>query len=66
MALRELVDAVIVSPPDNAENRMRIEVRGYLSRLVGGDLFPQRSSQGGKVVAEERIRRNHPFLKFEV
>jgi len=45
-ALRELVDGVVVSPSDKAEDRMRIEVRGYLSRLVGGDLFPQRSSQG--------------------
>jgi hypothetical protein len=34
---------------------MRIEVRGYLSPLVGSDLFPQRSSQGGKVVAEEGL-----------
>jgi site-specific DNA recombinase len=65
-ALRELVDAVIISPPENDESGMRIEVRGYLSRLVGGGLFPQRSYKGGKVVAEERIRRNHPFLKFEV
>jgi site-specific DNA recombinase len=55
MALRELVDGVVVSPPDKAKDRMRIEVRGYLSRLVGGDLFPQRSSQRGKVVAEEGL-----------
>jgi site-specific DNA recombinase len=54
-ALRELVDGVVVSPPDKAEDRMRIEVRGYLSRLVGGDLFPERSSQGGTMVAEEGL-----------
>jgi site-specific DNA recombinase len=45
-ALRELVDAVIISPPENDESGMRIEVRGYLSRLVGGGLFPQRSYKG--------------------
>src|SRR4029079_5515359 len=60
-ALRELVDAAIVYPPQESDKGMRIEVRGYLSRLVGGGLFPQRSYRGGKVVAEERIRRNHPF-----
>jgi site-specific DNA recombinase len=65
-ALRELVDAVIVNPPENNASGMKIEVRGHLSRLIGGDLFPQRSYRGGKVVAEERIRRNHPFLKIEV
>jgi site-specific DNA recombinase len=46
-ALRELVDGVVVSPPEDATDQMKIEVRGYLSRLVGGDLFPQRSYQGG-------------------
>ena len=54
-ALRELVDAVIVGPPETNEIGMKIEVRGYLSRLMGADLFPQRSYQGGKVVAEEGL-----------
>ena len=31
-ALRELVDAVIVSPPEHNESGLKIEVRGYLSR----------------------------------
>jgi hypothetical protein len=53
-ALRELVDAVIIHPSDD-DSGPRIEVLGYLSRLVGGDLFPQRSYQGGKVVAEEGL-----------
>ncbi len=65
-ALRQLVDSVIAYPPQSGGGDMRVEVRGYLARLVGGDLFPQRSFQGGTMVAEERIRRNHPFLKFEV
>jgi site-specific DNA recombinase len=54
-ALRELVDAVIVCPPEEGRTGAKIEVRGYLARLVGGDLFPQRSYQGGKVVAEEGL-----------
>jgi site-specific DNA recombinase len=54
-ALRGLVDGVIVSPPDEDDSGMRIEVRGYLSRLMGGGLFPQRSYRGGKVVAEEGL-----------
>jgi hypothetical protein len=43
---------------------MKIEVRGYLSRLVGGDLFPQRSFQGDTVVAEGRgmVVVNDTFL----
>jgi hypothetical protein len=55
MALRELVDGVVVYPASSDESGMRIEVRGYLSRLIGGNLFPQRSYQGGKVVAEEGL-----------
>ena len=54
-ALRELVDAVIINPPENHLSGMEIEVHGHLSQLVGGDLFPQRSYQGGKVVAEEGL-----------
>jgi site-specific DNA recombinase len=54
-ALRELVDSVIISPAQKGEKGMRIEVRGYLSRLVGGDLFPQRSFKGGTMVAEEGL-----------
>jgi site-specific DNA recombinase len=54
-ALRQLVDAVVIYPPPKDESGMRIEVRGYLSRLVGGDLFPQRSYKGGMVVAEEGL-----------
>ena len=50
-ALRELVEAVIVGPPETNEIGMKIEVRGYLSKLMGADLFPQRSYQGGKVSA---------------
>jgi site-specific DNA recombinase len=55
LALRDLIDAVIVSPPERDGSGPKIEVRGYLSRLIGGDLFPQRSYQGGKVVAEEGL-----------
>jgi site-specific DNA recombinase len=54
-ALRELVDAVIINPAEKDGSGMKIEVRGYPSRLVGGDLFPHRSYQGGKVVAEEGL-----------
>jgi hypothetical protein len=54
-ALRELVDAVIISAPESDESGIRIEVRGYLSQLTAGHLFPQRSYQGGKVVAEEGL-----------
>jgi hypothetical protein len=46
---------VVVYPASSDESGMRIEVRGYLSRLIGGNLFPQRSYQGGKVVAEEGL-----------
>jgi len=60
-ALRELAEAVVINPPENDESGIKIEVRGYLSRLMGSDLFPQRSYQGGKVVAEERYRLSpHP------
>jgi hypothetical protein len=54
-ALRELVDGVVVSPPESDGGQIKIEVRGYLARLVGGDLFPQRSCQGGTMVAEEGL-----------
>jgi site-specific DNA recombinase len=54
-ALRKLVDSILIHAPDTEGRGMRIEVRGYMSRLVGGDLFPQRSFQGGMVVAEEGL-----------
>ena len=57
---------MIIYPAQKGETGTKVEVQGHLSRLVGGGLFPQRSYQGGTMVAEERIRRNHPFLKFEV
>jgi flagellar capping protein FliD len=44
--LRELVESVIVQPTQEGGG-MRIQVQGYLAGLVGGDLFPQRSYQGG-------------------
>jgi hypothetical protein len=62
-ALRKLVDVVIISPPENSENGVRIEVRGYLSRLYRGGLFPQRSYQGGgRVIAEEESNPRHADL----
>ena len=54
-ALRDLVEAVVINPPENDQSGMKIEVRGYLSRLTGSDLFPQRSYRGGAVVAEEGL-----------
>ena len=54
-ALRELVDVVIINPAEKDGSGIKIEVRGYLSRLIGGNLFPHRSYQGGKVVAEEGL-----------
>jgi site-specific DNA recombinase len=53
-ALRDLVEAVVVSPPD--ENRfINVEVRGHLASLIGGDPFPHGRVKGGSMVAEEGL-----------
>ena len=52
-ARRKLVDVVITSPPENSENEMRIEVRGYLSRLYRRRFVPTAFLSGGKMIAEE-------------
>ena len=52
--------------PGAAGEPVLIEVRGRLGAPVDHDLFRQGRMVGGSMVAEERIRRNHPFLKIDV
>ncbi len=46
---------------------VEVEIVGRLTALLGEKAYPT-GVRGvwGKMVAEERIRRNHPFLQIEV
>lgn len=62
MALRNLVEAVIVMPPD--ENKeLYVEVRGHLAALIGGNVFPQGRLRGGSMVAEVRLFTSPPTVR---
>ncbi len=53
-ALRDLVDRVVVKPPD-ADRIVTVEVHGHLSRLLGEDVFPSLLVRGGSMVAGEGL-----------
>ena len=66
-AIRDLVQTVTVSRNESKPGGVIVEIVGRLNALLGEQAYPNRvRGVWGSMVAEERIRRNHPFLKFEV
>ena len=66
-AMRDLVETVTVFRDTSKPGGVEVEIVGRLTALLGEKAYPN-GVRGvwGKMVAEERIRRNHPFLKIEV
>jgi site-specific DNA recombinase len=53
-ALRDLIDCVLVHPPEHSDAAPGLEIRGRLAALTGADLFPQTargvlSGSGGRI-----------------
>jgi hypothetical protein len=65
-AMRDLVETVTVIRDPSKSGGVEVEIVGRLTALLGEKTYPN-SVRGvwGKMVAEERIRRNHPFLKSQ-
>jgi SAM hydroxide adenosyltransferase N-terminal domain len=65
--MRDLVETVTIFRDSSKLGGVEVEIVGRLTALLGEKAYPT-GVRGvwGKMVAEERIRRNHPFLKIEV
>jgi site-specific DNA recombinase len=66
-AIRDLVETVTIFRDISKPGGVEVEIVGRLTALLGEKAYPH-GIRGvwGKMVAEERIRRNHPFVKIEV
>jgi site-specific DNA recombinase len=66
-AIRDLVETVTVFRDPSRRGGVEVEIVGRLNALLGETAYPSGvKGVWGKMVAEERIRRNHPFLRIEV
>ena len=68
-ALRDLIEAISVSPAPDGANGAQIEIRGHLTALIGGDAFPTSRIMGGVLmVAEARFSHSPPrfLLPFRI
>jgi len=65
--MRDLVETVTIFRDSSKLGGVEVEIVGRLTALLGEKAYPT-GVRGvwGKMVAEERIRRNHPFLQIEV
>jgi site-specific DNA recombinase len=65
--MQDLVETVTVFRDSRKLGGVEVEIVGRLTALLGEKAYPN-GVRGvwGKMVAEERIRRNHPFLSIEV
>jgi hypothetical protein len=65
--MRDLVETVTVFRDSSKLGGVEVEIVGRHAALLGEKAYPT-GVRGvwGKMVAEERIRRNHPFLQIEV